>query len=127
MPTINKRELKTKPIKYKHEKQELAQDFYSSKAWRRLRDTYISLHPLCECCIQHEKIEPASEVHHKVPYLRGETEEERWSLFLDEKNLMSLCEKCHLGLHNKDKIYHLVKLDTLTDKEWKEAHKIDEF
>ena len=127
MPTINRREIKPKKVKFKHEKKELCNDFYSSMAWKRLRNTYISLHPVCCLCLQHGRVEPATEVHHKVPFLRGETEQERWQLFLDENNLLSCCRECHIALHNKDREYNLNSLDELTDKEWKEAHKIDEF
>lgn len=122
MPTINKKEIKTKPVKYKHEKKVKAASFYDSLAWRRLRDTYISLHPICECCLEHEHVEPATEVHHKTPFMRGETDVEKWNLFLSEKNLMSLCEKCHLAMHVKDREYGLGSLTELTDTEWRYAH-----
>ena len=122
MPTINRRIHKEKPVKYKKENK--SEPFYGSTAWRRLRDTYISLHPICECCLKHERITPASETHHKIPFLRGENEEEQWKLFLDEKNLMSLCSKCHTALHVKDNMYHMSVLDELTDKEYNYAHGI---
>ena len=122
MPRINKREIKEKPVKYKKESK--SEPFYGTTAWKRLRDTYISLHPICECCLEHGKVEPAKEVHHERPFLRGETEEEQWKLFLDEKNLMSVCSKCHTALHVKDNMYHMDVLDDLTEKEWKYAHNI---
>ena len=120
MPTIHKKEIKEKPVKYKHS--DRSQDFYSSIAWKRLRDTYISLHPLCECCLEHERVTPATECHHIVPFLRGGTEEERWEMFLDEKNLMSLCDRCHTAIHVKDREYNMGRLDSLTDKEYEYAH-----
>ena len=120
MPRINKKEIKEKPVKYKREKP--SADFYNSMAWKRLRDTYISLHPLCECCLDHNRVETATEIHHKRPFMRGETEVEQWNLFLDEKNLMSLCDKCHLALHVKDREYNLGILDTLNDREYEYAH-----
>lgn len=125
MPQINKREIKEKPIKYKHEKKEKTTDFYGSLAWKRLRDTYISLHPICECCLEHHKVTSATAVHHKCPWSRGESEEEQWKLFLDEKNLMSVCEQCHIGLHNKDREYHLGILDSLTDIEYNYIHHLN--
>ena len=37
------------------------------RAWKRIRDRHISLHPLCEQCEKDGKIVPAVEVHHKIP------------------------------------------------------------
>lgn len=122
MPTINKKEIKTKPVKYKHEKKEKSATFYNSPAWGRLRNTYISLHPLCEICLEQNHVEPATECHHAIPFLRGNNEQERWELFLDEKNLISVCSKCHTALHVKDNMYHMARLDNLTEREWKYAH-----
>lgn len=121
MPRINRKQIKEKSVKYKSEKKELSASFYDSLAWKRLRNTYISLHPLCECCLEHNKVEAATEVHHKRPWSRGESEEEKWQLFLDERNLMSLCQQCHLALHMKDREYGLSSLDELTETEWKYA------
>lgn len=122
MPQINRKQIKPKKVKYKKENR--SEEFYSKQAWRRLRDTYISLHPLCECCISHHVIRPASEVHHKVPFMRGETEEEQWRLFLDERNLMALCDTCHIALHNKDRDYNLSVLDELTEIEYRKANEV---
>lgn len=122
MPHINRKPLSEKKTKYKRESKQNAADHYGSPAWKRLRDTYISLHPLCQCCLEHERVEPATDVHHAVPWSRGESDEEQWQLFLDEKNLISLCGKCHTALHVKDNMYHLGRLDTLTDKEYEYAH-----
>lgn len=124
MPQINKKEIKEKPVKYKHEKKERSTDFYGSMAWKRLRQTFISLHPLCQFCLDNNKVEPATEVHHAVPFLRGSNDEERWQLFLDEKNLIPLCSKCHTSVHVKDNMYNMGRLDNLTEKEWKYAHNI---
>ena len=41
----------------------------------------------------------AEEVHHKRPFLSGQTEDERWQLLLNPNNLMSLCAECHDDLH----------------------------
>ena len=122
MPRINKKEIKEKPVKYK--KDNKSADFYGSMAWKRLRQTFISLHPLCQFCLENNKIEPAIELHHAVPFLRGGSEEERWELFLDEKNLIPLCSRCHTAVHVKDNMYNMGRLDNLTEREWKFAHNI---
>lgn len=122
MPTINKKRIREKQVKYKSEAAINNNDKYSSPAWRRLRDTFISLHPLCMECLKHETITPAEHVHHMKPWSRGTNEQEQWELFLDENNLYSVCPQCHVALHQKDAKYNLHILNDLTDKEWREAH-----
>ena len=119
-PQINRNRIKEKKVNYKRENK--STEFYNSMAWTRLRNTYLSLHPICECCLEHERVTPATDIHHRRPFLNGETKEERWNLFLDEKNLMALCEKCHYALHFKDKQYGLSSLDSLTETEYRYAH-----
>lgn len=122
MPWINRKPIQPPKVEYKKESKVHAQEFYNSLAWKRLRDTYIKTHPICYECLQHGVVEPAVDVHHAIPWDRGKTEEEKWNLFLDEKNLISLCETCHHALHFKDNHYHLSRLDTLTDSEYRYAH-----
>lgn len=57
------------------------------RKWMRIRDRYISEHPLCERCEKHGKLIPAKEVHHIIPLSEGGTN--------DESNLMALCTSCH--------------------------------
>ena len=58
-----------------------------NRTWKRIRDRYISLHPLCERCEKQGRITPAEEVHHIKPLSCGGTNE--------TSNLMSLCTSCH--------------------------------
>ena len=58
-----------------------------NRTWKRIRDRYISLHPLCERCEKQGRIPPAEEVHHIKPLSCGGTNE--------TSNLMSLCTSCH--------------------------------
>ena len=118
MPTINRTPIREKDAEYKHE--ENSSLFYNSKAWRTLRRFYYDRHPLCEECLKHNVITPAEEIHHKRPFLTGKTDEERWSLLLDENNLYSLCRVCHDKLHLKAKRYKLTYIDELTEKEYLE-------
>jgi len=74
--------------------------YYHNKLWRKLRDDYIGHHPLCERCLEYDRITPAVDVHHIQPFLRGKDEKERWELLLNPNNLMALCKRCHLHLHN---------------------------
>ncbi len=118
MPTINRTPIREKDAEYKHE--ENSSLFYNSKAWRTLRRFYYDRHPICEECLKHNVITPAEEIHHKRPFLTGKTDEERWSLLLDENNLYSLCRVCHDKLHLKAKRYKLTYIDELTEKEYLE-------
>lgn len=123
-PVINKKTIREKSVKYLHEKAQDCTPFYGSMAWRRLRYTFLTQHPLCQVCLDHQKVTPAEDIHHKRVWLRGKTEEDKWNLFLAESNLMSVCSRCHHALHNKDKKYHLNVLDSLTDSEYREAHEM---
>ena len=57
------------------------------RAWKRIRDRYISAHPLCEECLKTGRYNPSEEVHHKLPLSQGGTHA--------ESNLMALCKPCH--------------------------------
>ena len=57
------------------------------RAWKRIRDRYIKLHPLCEECEKQGKLTPAEEVHHILPLSKGGGNE--------KSNLMALCKSCH--------------------------------
>jgi 5-methylcytosine-specific restriction protein A len=59
-------------------------------AWRRVRASYLSAHPLCERCETDGRLIPATEVHHKFPLDRGGTH--------NSQNLMSLCKPCHSAI-----------------------------
>jgi len=59
------------------------------RAWKRIRDAYISAHPLCEQCDAAGRITPAEEVHHILPLSEGGTHA--------RDNLMALCASCHSG------------------------------
>ena len=61
------------------------------RAWKRIRDSYIQQHPLCEKCGETGKLTPAEEVHHKLPLSQGGTHEQR--------NLIALFQPCHSKIH----------------------------
>ena len=78
-----------------------SQQYYNTKSWKTLRKEYLSLHPLCEECLKNNIIKPAVHIHHKREFLKGVTDEERWSLLLDPNNLQALCYECHKSKHKK--------------------------
>jgi len=81
----------------------ISQKIYNSKLWKKLRNAYIAEFPLCEECMKHGRVTPATEVHHKVEFLKGTTQVEIESLAYDWNNLMALCKECHLEKHGKKK------------------------
>lgn len=56
--------------------------------WRRFRQVFLSMHPLCEVCESEGRITPALEVHHVVPLSDGGPR-------LDPDNCRALCRSCH--------------------------------
>jgi len=60
------------------------------RAWKRIRDRYITAHPLCEQCEAAGRLILAEEVHHITPLSDGGTHA--------ADNLMALCSSCHSGI-----------------------------
>ena len=122
MPSINRKQIRPKTVEYKHD--DKSAEYYNSNAWHSLRNEYYAKHPLCECCLSHDRVTAAEHIHHKLIWLSQPTEELRWQAFLDEGNLMSVCTACHYALHTKAKRYNMNCVDELTDKEYDEAHSL---
>ena len=74
--------------------QEWAKEFYSSGAWKAVRELAKRRdHYLCVDCFRAGKIKPAEEVHHIVPLTPENIHDPNITLRLD--NLKSLCKDCH--------------------------------
>ena len=41
------------------------QKYYGTKEWHNLRQTKLYEQPLCERCLLHDRVRPATECHHK--------------------------------------------------------------
>lgn len=100
MPTINRKQKSIKQVPYRHENN-VSSIYYNDIRWKRLRNWFITTNPICEECNKKGIVTPATDVHHIIPFLTGKTEQERWQLFLDDNNLMSLCSKCHHNIHKR--------------------------
>jgi len=59
------------------------------------RAMWLTMHPLCEHCMQQDRITAATEVDHRVPRFSGGAD--------DETNLQSLCHACHVIKTNDER------------------------
>ena len=78
----------------------------NSAEWRKLRNEWLSEHPLCEVCYRdYEIITPAQCVHHIVPIESGSarTDADAKRLAFSKSNLQSLCFACHSAIHKADR------------------------
>lgn len=79
-------------------REEFAEKFYKSMAWKRCRKAYLdSVGWLCERCATEGKIVPADQVHHKVRLTPENINDPEVSLNHD--NLEALCMDCHQQEH----------------------------
>ncbi len=102
MPTIKKLPPKKREQErnWNTETRLLRRQAYNNTAWRKLRNSYLKLHPLCENCLKEGKVVPAEDVHHKrSPFQKGEI---NWTLLMEPENLQSLCKECHGKEHAKE-------------------------
>lgn len=102
MPTLNlKKKTKKDNTRNEHSpNRELRQKAYNTTEWRKLRESYLKQHPVCEECLNKGKVTPAEDIHHRItPFKNGECNK---ALFLDYNNLQALCKRCHAEHHNKE-------------------------
>jgi 5-methylcytosine-specific restriction protein A len=64
--------------------------FYTSKAWRDLREVVLNAEPLCRHCAKKGITKPATEIDHIQP------RKIRPDLELDYNNTQPLCFDCHV-------------------------------
>lgn len=73
--------------------------FYTSKAWRKCRGVFLrECGGLCQICMSNGLIEPATQVHHRIPITPENLDDPRITLSHD--NLMALCDSCHDDQHH---------------------------
>jgi len=100
MPTINKKANNIQQPKYVHESKAASLKYYNSIGWRKLRQSIMSTYPLCVECASKGISRQATDLHHRIPFLTGKTDDERWQLLLDPDNVVPLCEPCHYNIHS---------------------------
>lgn len=74
---------------------------YNSKEWRELRIRKLRANPLCERCLEGDKIKSATCVHHIHPIEDSTSVEDMRRLAFDWNNLQSLCRECHHDIHRE--------------------------
>jgi len=89
MPRINNEPKRPWQSEAKANRNRKPDPFYTSAAWRKLRNQYIATQPICEHCKQAGNYKPAKVVDHIMP------RKNRPDLELDWDNLQSLCQRCH--------------------------------
>lgn len=103
MPTINllkKRTVKDRQYKPQNDTpNQWARECYNTSRWRKLRESQLMEHPLCEECMKSGKVTPATEVHHIQEISQAGSRLEAMDIAFDSNNLMSLCEECHQRIH----------------------------
>lgn len=71
-------------------------NFYKTIRWLAKRKKILNRDDhMCRECKRYGKTTAASTVHHIIPM------EERPDLKLEDKNLLSLCNNCHNGMHDR--------------------------
>lgn len=64
---------------------------------QRIRDRYLSAHPLCERCREQGRLTVAVEVDHRHALINGGVEDE-----FDDANRCALCVACHAEKTTED-------------------------
>lgn len=109
MPWVNKPERKPKSTYHNNTNmRELRRKAYNDTKWRKVRQTYLQNHPVCEQCLKEGKVyagtlEDPLQVHHKQsPFTTGAI---NYELLLDSNNLETLCSYHHSLHHQEEKGY----------------------
>lgn len=102
MPTI----VKATKGKYnaKRERNDLdrkrRQKIYQNPLWKRLRDSHLREHPLCEISLLEGRTVLAEDCHHWVSFSQGRTEMEMKTLAFDPRNIVALSKLSHWEVHH---------------------------
>lgn len=97
MPTINQ---KTRKTDYTISQNKIDyQKIYQDRRWKLIRQFMLREHPLCQECEKKNRVTPATQVHHVIPFDTGRNQKEVESLAFDLDNTMTVCDECHAAIH----------------------------
>lgn len=105
MPTINRKRVKTNP-NHKPASEEQGTKraerikIYASTRWKKLSAFYRYQHPLCEDCLDNDKVKPAEDIHHLISFMSTDDPNQREFLAYSFSNLKALCKECHQLRHS---------------------------
>ena len=127
MPTINRTPRKPKSTFHNDTvRREIRKKAYNDSRWKKVRQTYLQSHPLCEECLKEGKVyagtlEDPLQVHHKKHFIvNGKID---YDLFLDDHNLETICSYHHglehTGAHSPEQIIAILDELLLKDN-WDE-------
>lgn len=109
MPTIAKEPRKPKSTFHNDTaRRELRKKAYNDSRWRKVRQTHLQNHPLCERCLSEGKVyagtldDPLQVHHKKTPFVNGAI---NYELLLDDKNLETMCSYHHALHHQEERGY----------------------
>lgn len=109
MPTINRTPRKPKSTFHNDTvRREIRKKAYNDSRWRKVRQTYLQAHPLCEECLREGKVYAGTlddplQVHHKKSPFQNEAV--NYDLLLDDNNLETICSRHHALKHQEEHGY----------------------
>ena len=72
---------------------------YHTHKWRKYRESFLALNPLCLDCKKVGRIKPATLVGHIIPVSKDLSDDNFWN----SSNRKPLCKSCNSRQINKDK------------------------
>lgn len=91
MPTIDLGYHSRKP----DPKKTYYQSIYQDRRWKEIVNIKKHSDPLCERCLLKGVVRQMESVHHRIPFMTGQTPEEIEHLAFSLNNAESLCNPCH--------------------------------
>lgn len=81
--------------RYEQQGRDPASNKRYGRAWKKIREAFLSANPLCVVCKERGRLTAATVAHHKVKITEGGTH--------DWENMEALCQECHSRHHAKER------------------------
>ena len=102
MPYISHRRISTRKEREREQnkrRNEKWNAYYGNPKWKKLRDYYMMISPLCRDCAIEGRSVAADECHHSTPWDWWPDPVDKWKALLCPDLLVPLCKKHHLERH----------------------------